>query len=168
MTVRDHYRQICVLVLGIVAASFVLTASPANAQSGPFSALAGSWSGGGKVTFSDGSSDRLRCRATYSVGGGGNQTQLTLRCASDSYNFSLSSSIQAQGSAVSGSWSEATRGISGTLSGTANARGFQLQVIGPAFAAGLNLSVNGNRQIVQIAAPASQITSATITLTRGS
>jgi hypothetical protein len=110
----------------------------------------------------------MRCRATYSVGGGGTQAQLTLRCASDSYNFNLSSSIQSQGGSVSGSWSESTRGIGGTLSGSASARGLQLQVIGPAFAAGLSLSVNGNRQIVSIAAPASQITSATITLTRGS
>jgi hypothetical protein len=31
----------------------------------------------------------------------------------------------------------------------------------------LSLSVNGNRQIVSIAAPASQIRGATITLTRG-
>jgi hypothetical protein len=168
MTVHDRHRRICVLVIGFVAASFVFTALPANAQSGPFAALAGSWSGGGKISFSDGSADRLRCRATYSVGGGGNQAQLTLRCASDSYNFNLSGSIQAQGGSVSGSWSESTRGISGTLSGSASARGLQLQVIGPAFAAGLSLSVNGNRQIVSIAAPASQITSATITLTRGS
>lgn len=168
MTVRDRYRRICALVIGILAASVVFTALPANAQSGPFSALAGSWSGGGKILFSDGTVDRLRCRATYSVGGGGSQAQLTLRCASDSYNFNLSSSIQAQGGSVSGSWSESTRGISGTLSGSASARGIQVQVIGPAFAAGLSLSVNGNRQVVSIAAPASQITSATITLTRGS
>jgi hypothetical protein len=168
MTVRDRYRRFCALVIGIVAASVIFGVLPASAQSGPFSGLAGSWSGGGKINFSDGTADRLRCRATYSVGGGGTQAQLTLRCASDSYNFNLSSSIQSQGGSVSGSWSESTRGIGGTLSGSASARGLQLQVIGPAFAAGLSLSVNGNRQVVSIAAPASQITSATITLTRGS
>ena len=41
---------------------------------------------------------------------------------------------------MSGSWSELTRGISGTLSGSASARGIQAQVIGPAFAAWVSLS----------------------------
>src|SRR5262249_26169130 len=113
MTARDRYRRFCALVIGIVAASGNVGVLPARAQSGPFSGLAGSWSGGGKINFSDGTADRLRCRATYSVGGGGTQAQLTLRCASDSYNFNLSSSIQSQGGSVSGSWSESTRGIGG-------------------------------------------------------
>src|SRR5215831_19663153 len=104
MTARDRYRRFCALVIGIVAASIVYGVLPASAQSGPFSALAGSWSGGGKINFSDGSSDRLRCRATYAVGGGGSSASLTLRCASDSYNFSLSSNITSQGGAVSGTW----------------------------------------------------------------
>ena len=52
MTVRDRYRRICALVIGILAASVVFTALPVvNAQSGPF-ALAGSWSGGGKSSSS--------------------------------------------------------------------------------------------------------------------
>jgi len=167
MTVRDQYRRICAFVIGAVMAVVVFAAAPAYAQSGPFSALAGSWSGGGKINFSDGSSDRLRCRATYAVGGGGSSASLTLRCASDSYNFSLSSNITSQGGAVSGTWSESTRGIGGTVSGRASGNSMQLQVLGAAFAAGMSLSVSGNRQVVSIAAPASQIRGATIVLTRG-
>ena len=34
--------------------------------------MAGVWSGGGTVTLDDGSTERIRCRATYAVGGGGN------------------------------------------------------------------------------------------------
>ena len=167
MTMRDRFRRICAFVIGAMTAIVVFAAPPANAQSGPFSALAGSWSGGGKINFSDGSSDRLRCRATYAVGGGGSSAQLTLRCASDSYNFNLSSNIVSQGGAVSGTWSELTRGIGGTLSGRASGNTLQLQVLGAAFAAGLSMSVSGNRQVVSIAAPASQIRGATIVLTRG-
>jgi hypothetical protein len=154
------------LVIGAAAAITMFAAPSANAQSGPFTALAGSWSGGGRVNFQNGSSDRLRCRATYSVGGGGNSVQLTLRCASDSYNFNLTSNVTSQGGAVSGSWSESTRGIGGTLSGTANAKGLQLQVIGPAFAAGLSLAVNGNRQAISIASPGSDMKSASISLSK--
>jgi hypothetical protein len=167
MTMRDRFRRICAFVIGAMTAIVVFAAPPANAQSGPFSALAGSWSGGGKINFSDGSSDRLRCRATYAVGGGGSSASLTLRCASDSYNFNLSSNITSQGGAVSGTWSESTRGIGGTLSGRASGNTLQLQVLGAAFAAGLSMSVSGNRQVVSIAAPSSQIRGATIVLTRG-
>ncbi len=167
MTMRDRFRRICAFVIVAMTAIVVFAAPPANAQSGPFSALAGSWSGGGKINFSDGSSDRLRCRATYAVGGGGSSASLTLRCASDSYNFNLSSNITSQGGAVSGTWSESTRGIGGTLSGRAGGNTLQLQVLGAAFAAGLSMSVSGNRQVVSIAAPASQIRGATIVLTRG-
>ncbi|HTF77940.1 MAG TPA: hypothetical protein VK620_27135, partial [Bradyrhizobium sp.] len=37
----------------------------------PFTAMAGSWSGGGVVDLSDGTQERLRCRASYNVGGAG-------------------------------------------------------------------------------------------------
>jgi hypothetical protein len=167
MTLRGRYRRVCAFAFGAVASIIVFAATPpANAQSGPFSALAGSWGGGGKIDFSDGSSERLRCRATYTVSGGGASAQLTLRCASDSYNFNLSSNVTSQGGAVSGTWSESGRGIGGTLTGRTDGRSTQLQVLGAAFAAGLSLTVSGNRQVVQISAPASQIKLATITLTK--
>src|SRR5215475_6185988 len=162
MTLRDRYRRICAFIFGAMASIIVFAAAPANAQSGPFSALAGSWGGGGKIDFSDGSSERLRCRATNAVGGGGSSAQLTLRCASDSYNVTLTSNVTSQGGAVSGTWSESNRGIGGTLSGRTNGTTMQLQVLGAAFAAGLSLTVSGNRQVVQISAPASQIKLATI------
>src|SRR6202521_149377 len=64
-----------------------LTAPSAYAQSAPFAGMAGAWSGGGRVDLQDGTSERIRCRATYAVGGGGSTMQQQLRCASDSYRF---------------------------------------------------------------------------------
>jgi len=59
----------------ILAVGTLLVASVSGfasyAQSGPFAGMAGNWSGGGTVTLDDGSSERLRCRATYAVGAGG-------------------------------------------------------------------------------------------------
>ena len=59
----------------ILAVGTLLVASMSGfasyAQSGPFAGMAGNWSGGGTVTLDDGSSERLRCRATYAVGAGG-------------------------------------------------------------------------------------------------
>src|SRR6185437_5371937 len=76
----------------IFAAAAMLVASTwstgSYAQSGgPFAGMAGVWSGAGTVTLDDGSTERIRCRATYAVGAGGNGLQQTLTCASDSYKF---------------------------------------------------------------------------------
>src|SRR6476661_1270138 len=66
----------------------VCAASPSQAQSGPFAGMAGRWSGGGTITLDDGSSERIRCRATYQVIGA--SMDMTLTCASDAYKFNLS------------------------------------------------------------------------------
>ena len=151
MRLPNRYRRLDGLLLGLVTALVLAAAPQAKAEPGPFAALAGSWSGGGQVNMSDGSVDRLRCKATYSVGGGGATATLNLRCASDSYNFDLTGNVRSQG---------------GTVSGTAAPNGISLQVIGPTFAAGLALSVNGNKQAISISAPASEIRSASISLTK--
>jgi hypothetical protein len=54
------------------AVAFFLTAfvaSTSYAQSSAFAGMAGTWSGPGTVTLDDGSSERIRCRATYKVSG---------------------------------------------------------------------------------------------------
>ena len=77
--------------------------------------MAGNWAGGGTVTLDDGSRERLRCRASYAVAGA--QMTMTLTCASDAYKFQLGANVVDQGGAVSGSWTETSRNISGTLQG---------------------------------------------------
>jgi hypothetical protein len=62
----------------------------------------------------------LRRRASYEVVGKGAEMRLNLKCASESYNFDLSGNVQYQGGAIFGSWSEASRNASGTISGRAN------------------------------------------------
>jgi hypothetical protein len=80
-----------------VGAALLLSVSAAHAQSSPFAGFKGVWSGNGTVSLSDGSSERIRCRATYAVDGSGRALQQTLRCASDSYKFDLSSNVTSQG-----------------------------------------------------------------------
>ena len=86
----------------------------------PFMPLAGTWSGGGMLSTSDGMQERLRCRASYDVAGSGSEVRLNLRCASASYNFDLAGDASYRGGAISGSWSEATRNASGTIAGRAS------------------------------------------------
>lgn len=139
---------------------------PSHAQAGgPFAGMAGVWSGGGTVTLDDGSTERIRCRATYAVGAGGNGMQQTLTCASDSYKFNLSSNVMAQGSAISGTWSESSRNINGAIEGRASGGAIQVVANAPGFTAQISLTTRGNKQSVVIRAE-SQFKGAQISLSR--
>jgi hypothetical protein len=127
--------------------------------------MAGAWSGGGTVTLDDGSTERIRCRATYAVGGGGNGLNQSLTCASDSYRFNLSSNVVASGGSLSGTWSESSRGVSGSLEGRGSNGNFQVVASAPGFNANISLRTTGNKQSVVIRAE-SQFRSASISLSR--
>src|SRR5258708_33491793 len=102
----------------LLLASLCLSGSAGQAAVvSPFNAMAGSWSGGGTLSTSDGAQERLRCRASYDGAGTGAELRLNLKCASESYNFGLSREVQYQGGTNSGSWTEASRNASGTTSG---------------------------------------------------
>jgi hypothetical protein len=144
-----------------------LIAPSAYAQSAPFAGMAGAWSGGGRVDLQDGTSERIRCRATYSVGGGGSTLQQQLRCASDNYRFEVSSSVESQGGSLSGSWSEATRNVTGQVSGRAAAGRVQARVDAGAFTADLTVHTSGNQQSVSIVPQGADIRVVAVTMRKG-
>ncbi len=133
-----------------VSAALMVSVSACHAQSRPFAGFDGAWSGNGTVSLSDGSTERIRCRADYKVNGTGQGLKQNLRCASDSYKFDLSSDVTSQGERISGNWSEASRNIFGNLQGTAGGGKIDVLVEAPGFTASLMLRTNGNRQTVQI------------------
>jgi hypothetical protein len=147
-----------------VGAALLLSASAAQAQAGPFGPLAGSWSGNGTITMSDGASERIRCRAKYTPGG--SALQITLRCASDSYRFELSSDVTANGNNLNGTWSEESRGINGSLSGTSSGGQFDVFVQASGFAANISVRTTGPRQSVSISSKG-DIRTVSISMTRG-
>ena len=148
-------------VLVVLLLSSVATAAPL----GPFDGLTGSWSGAGTIDFKDGHSERLRCRADE-VGGRGDTFQLTLRCASDSYNFELSSDVTYQDGAITGSWSEATHNIKGPVTGSASGNRIDVSAKGQNFAANLRLTTMGNRQVVSINAAGTEISEVMLEMNR--
>jgi hypothetical protein len=76
--------------------------------------LAGSWSGGGTVVFSDGHRERASCRAHYS--GGGSSVSLSARCATPSGAVDQSASLRKTGpNSYSGSFFNPQYGISGSI-----------------------------------------------------
>jgi hypothetical protein len=140
--------------------------SPLGAgDSGPFTMLAGSWSGSGTVSVSNGTNERIRCNANYDVVDP-KKVQLSLRCASDSYNFNLLSAINYEGGAISGSWTEATRNTAGHLTGRVNGSQIQVAAQGGSFSADLTVQTRGDHQAVTIRSTGTDVTGASITLTR--
>ena len=133
-----------------VGAVLMLSVTASNAQSGPFIGFNGAWSGNGTVALSDGTTERIRCKADYIVDGSGLGLKQTLKCASDSYKFDLTSDVRSQGDRISGNWSEASRNVFGNLQGTAGGGRIEVFVEATGFAANLTLQTNGNKQTVQI------------------
>jgi hypothetical protein len=150
----------------LLLAALSLPGSATHAAVSPFAAMAGSWSGGGVVSTSDGGQERLRCRASYDVGGAGDQLRLSLRCASDSYNFDLAGDVEYRGGAISGSWSEASHNASGTISGRATGDHIEAAARGDSFSANLSLTTRGRRQTVFIRPQGTSITAVSLELGR--
>jgi hypothetical protein len=150
----------------IFAAALFHFPAPSHAQQGPFAGLSGGWSGGGFIRLASGQRERLRCRASYNVGENGTRLQQNLRCASDSYRFDVNSNIVSEGGALSGSWIETSRNVSGSVSGRVNGGQIQARIDGAGFSANLVVTTRGDRQSVTIESPGHEVTEVSATLTR--
>lgn len=136
------------LLLTAAVCCAAVSASPLRAQSGPFAGLAGRWNGGGTVTLDDGSSEHIRCQATYEVVGGP-QMNLTLTCASEAYKFNLDGHVVAGANgAVEGTWHETSRNVGGNLQGHGDHGNFKMVASGPGLNADISLTTRGNRQSI--------------------
>jgi hypothetical protein len=123
----------CATSFAMAAAVLVAACPVARADPDGFAAFAGSYRGSGVVLVNDGRRERITCRATGAVGGGGRTISQNIVCASDSYRFDIRGQMVASGSDVTGDWQEATRGVGGDVrgriaddhfSGVVNAVGF--------------------------------------------
>jgi hypothetical protein len=150
----------------LLAALSLPAAATHAAVISPFAAMAGSWSGGGVLTTTDGAQEPLRCRASYNVAGGGAELRLNLRCASQSYNFDLAGDVQYRGGAISGSWSETSRNASGSISGRAAGDRIEAAASGENFSANLSLTTRGSRQNVSIRPQGTNVTAVSLALDR--
>ena len=152
--------------LTFAAVAFFLTAFAAStsyAQSSAFAGMAGTWSGPGTVTLDDGSSERIRCRATYKVAGA--SMDMSLTCASDAYRFNLLAAVVAQGGEVTGNWSETSRNVGGNIEGRGANGSFQVIAQAAGFSSNISLKTTGNKQSIAMRAD-SQFRAANITLSK--
>ncbi len=155
-------RSLFALALTLSLPAAVLAANT------PFERLSGQWAGKGTVELIDGNKEPLRCKAAYDVLSEGRNLQLSIRCASQSYNFELRSSANYDAGKIDGSWSEATMNIAGQISGKAEGNRIQVLANSAVFTATLTLVTNGDRQSVTIHSQQSdsKIKGATMTLSR--
>jgi hypothetical protein len=154
------------VMAAVVGGALMVSTSASHAQSHPFAGFDGAWSGNGTVSLSDGTSERIRCRAEYKVDGTGMALKQSLRCASDSYKFDLSSDVKSEGDRVSGNWTETNRNIIGNLQGTAGGGKIDVAVEAIGFSATLSLRTTGNKQTVQISSKG-DIRGVNITMVKG-
>ncbi len=149
------------------AAFVVLAIQGGNARTGgPFTPLAGNWIGSGTIDMPSGSRERIHCRASYAVSPSGDALTQMLRCASDSYQMDIDSDVSEQAGAVSGTWTEKTRGATGSLTGVVHGGTIQGTITGVGFTAALSLVTRGRTQLVSIRLNSSEIAGVTVSFRR--
>jgi hypothetical protein len=134
-----------------------------SSWAGTFTDLAGSWGGDGTLMRKDGTSERLRCQARYDVQGAGDQMNLRITCASDSFKFDLTGYLNSTGDAVSGQWSEPNYNSTGSMEGHAGRGRITAHAVGNTFSASLAVNTQGNRQSVTIQPEATDVTRVSLT-----
>jgi len=158
---------------GILVLLVLWTGAPllaVSAESGPFAGFDGHWSGTGTIKPADKPAERIRCEATYRPRGSSqHEIDLQLRCDSDSYKFDLAGQFQAdEGNHISGSFTERTRSVGGTVVGNAQGPRMQFHVESSAFSATMVMITRGRSQSVSIDAQGGgQFVKASMTLRRG-
>jgi len=161
---RPRGGCLAALLVALIGAA---AAPAANAApDSPFAAFFGEWVGGGEVAGTNGSSERIRCRASGADAYDGAGLAQSIVCASPSYRIDIKCDVQAYGHNVSGAWREDTRGASGRLTGTIAGGRFDGAVTGPSFTADVQLQSNGRRQIVRIVPKGADIADVKIELRR--
>lgn len=136
-----RHKSVCAAA---VSALFCLPATTGPSDAGTlFSALAGSWSGGGKR-------EKLKCRAYYKAKGTSG-LGIAIRCANPSNKIHLRGSLRQGGSVVTGTWEERSFNAEGSLSGTATASTLRLSIRG-SVSGSLFISLQGNKNIVTMSA----------------
>lgn len=116
----------------------------------PVSDLPGRWSGWGAVTLANGSSEQVKCVATYFVENGGSSVQQNLRCASASYKIDARANLSVANGQVTGAWEERTWSAMGSVAGRMTGNGFNLSIQGDSFSAAMAVTTLACKQSINI------------------
>lgn len=148
------------LRLAVVLSVVLAIPAPAGA-SALTDALAGEWSGSGRLTLPNGKTERIRCDGS-AHSSTANTVDQSFRCASTSKVFDFSSSLHFSGGRVRGDWRGSGR--SGIVSGSATSSSVQLRLTSDGGNGSLSASVSGCRQSLNVSGFAEEMRSLSVQL----
>jgi hypothetical protein len=132
---RRRWAQLFALV-PLAALASMGAVVPSAADPG----LAGSWSGGGWVSFSTGNKEKARCRATYSKASSKSYT-LIATCATSSGKASQTATVyQVSGGRYRGSFYNTEYNVRGTIRVVVSGSSQQVSLAGDGASASLSLT----------------------------
>ena len=146
------WRRYCVVttVFGIVLSCSLLPALSATQKADAFRPLLGWWTGKGRLGFTNGKTEDVKCRATYRLTEAGDGLRQVLRCASASGSVEVRSTVLRQGDQLSGTWSEKKYNFDGQVTGKIIPHGFRVSVDGSGLKANMTVMVREKRHVVEI------------------
>lgn len=147
-----------------LAASNAVSPVSAHAQSSAISALVGTWGGSGRISYTDGSSESIRCTGYYT--GGGTSLNMAIQCNSEKNPIHIRSQLTVAGSRVSGQWEERTFNASGTASGRMSSNSLSLAISGGGFNGSMAVSIGRSSHSVNISAQGVALSRVTINFSR--
>ena len=159
-------RSRIVPALALLFGLATLLASPKAGAVSPWDSLVGYWQGAGKVSLTNGKTERVKCAVSYKTGDNGRSVKQTLRCASADYTISALAELRVSGGAVTGSWEERTYSATGEISGRQAGNVLSLNIKGASFTAALNVATNNCRQSINIAPQGLEVSRISIDLTK--
>jgi hypothetical protein len=132
---RKWMQRIALVPLAVLVASGTI-AAPSVADAG----LSGSWSGGGWVSFSTGTKEKARCRATYSRAGKKSYT-VHATCATSSGKASQTATVyQVTASRYRGSFFNADYNVRGVIRVVVSGGSQKISLAGDGASASLSLT----------------------------
>jgi hypothetical protein len=148
-----------------IVASLIASQSAAQAAS-PFEKFVGVWSGAGQMVGTNGHRESIRCRAQYAEAKEGSALNQSIVCASESYKLNITSYVEASGESVQGYWKEASRDVSGHVTGRISGGRFEGEFSATTFTAAISLTSSGRTQAVSIQPRGGDVSDVNIELKR--
>ncbi len=133
----------------------------------PFAGLVGRWVGEGRLGYSSGQNEKIRCRLTYFVKEAGHKLKQNIRCGTSGAKIEIKSDILHDQGTLTGTWRETTYDMKGSLRGRVTPEGFVVFVKSERIDAIMQISQNAKRQIVEIQFRGSEIIGMTLGLRKG-
>ena len=164
LKLKNSWRLPFVALAALVASGMVVShsdtawAKKSKSSAGTFKNLKGWWKGGGRVKPKGSSSERLSCRATYKVSGGGKSMRQVIRCAGTDYKFRATSNLRIKKNGrVSGSWSESVYGKSGSAYGRVRGNKVYVSLRGGGSKGSMTITMRGRKHSVYIGGSAGSL-----------